>query len=199
MRLLSLFCLSGCCKLSLPPASLSPLVLCPHSLPFLPCPYSPSLSFSPHLPLLQSPLMATCLSIIDILTGLTSRPPVAPLFLQPALLHQNPHETHSHIHRCTSLCECVRQKLWSVYWVVCVVCGVCVQVSETERERLSESPHTARGEFLYLDPYKRLFPASNCAYTRLSNTLQCLYSSVTLCGQSCASACTAAFKLVLIS
>jgi len=91
-------------------------------------------SFSPHLPLFQSLLMATCLSIIDILTGLTTRPPVAPLsFSLPYLnraLTRHPHtHTHTHTHtcRCTSLCKCVRQKLWKLC--------VCVCSSQWDRKR----------------------------------------------------------------
>lgn len=141
----------------------------------------PSLALSLHISL----LMATCWSIIDILTGLASRPPVAPLFLQPVLLHQSPHETHTHTlmrkFRCMWDKSCDNPECLLRYVCVCV----CVQVSETEIERLSESPHTARGRPLYLDPYKRLFPASDCEYTRLKQyiSLSAVQSLTTqLCG-----------------
>lgn len=98
-------------------------------------------------------------------------PPCCPTFLQPALLHQSPHETHTH----TNVQVCVRDKscdnLECLLRGVCLCARVCVQASQTETGRLSESPQAARAEFLYLGPYKRLFPASNCAYTSLSNTL----------------------------
>lgn len=75
---------------------------------------------------------------------------------------------------------------------------MCVQASETETGRLSESPQAARAEFLYLGPYKRLFPASNCAYTSLTLFSQvfhlrpsqlCGAVSVCLVGQ-CAHTCS---------
>lgn len=113
---------------SCPLSSLFPLSLMSSLNPF-------SLPLSPHLPLPQSLLMATCLSIIDILTGLASRPR-RPTFIQPGLLHQSPHETLTHTYIDAQVC--VRQKL-----CLCVFARVCVEVGETERERLSERPHTA--------------------------------------------------------
>lgn len=69
-------------------------------------PLSQVLSLSPHP--LQSLLMATCLSIIDILTGLTSRPHAAPLsssmpYFAGALMRHTHPQTHKLAH--VSVCE----------------------------------------------------------------------------------------------
>lgn len=133
-------------------------------------PFSQVLYFSPWLLLLHSLLMVTCLSIIDILTGLTSRPPVAPLSSSlPYFTRVLMRHTHTNVQVCVWDKSC--DNLECLLRGVCLRARVCVQASQTETGRLSESPQAARAEFLYLGPYKRLFPASNCAYTSLSNTL----------------------------
>lgn len=58
----------------------------------------------------------------------------------------------------------------------------CVSVYLTQwdikRQTKWASTHTERRESLYLDPYKCLFPAFNCADTRFNNTLQTFRHSV---------------------
>lgn len=103
MHLLSLFCLTvAVFLLPLFPPSFT-LSSCPLSSLFNLSPRSSlSLSLFPHLSLLQTLLMATCLSIIDILTGLASRPPVAPLSSSlPYFTGALTRHTHTYTHKCT--------------------------------------------------------------------------------------------------
>ena len=88
--------------------------------------------------------------------------------------------THS---RCTSLCETkVVLVLIEVCVCVCVcVCVVCVCSSRWDRKRETKWAST-HSEFLYLDPYKRMFPASNCASTGLSKAQQSLRHSIASSG-----------------
>lgn len=56
--------------------------------------------------------------------------------------------------------------------------SVCIWVSQTQSERLRESPSTEKEYFLYLEPYKSMFPASSCIYAGFSNTVKTFRHSV---------------------
>ena len=141
--LLSLFCPSDCLYLCFTLSS------CPLSSLFTLSPRS-SIPPSTHLPLPQSLLMATCLSIIDILTGLASRPPVAPLssslpyFTRALTRHTLSHtHTHTHTHIDAQVCVWVWDK--SCDNPECLLSYVCVfEPLRQKRETKWESTHSKR-------------------------------------------------------
>lgn len=102
------------------------LVLCWNSLPFLPGPLFLSMTPSPSLPPDGNMFIHYWYS-----DWAHFPPPCRPTFLQPALLHQSPHETHTHtnVQVCVwdkscdnlecllrGLCACARARVCSSQW-----------------------------------------------------------------------------------
>lgn len=143
--LLSLFCPSACLYLSLPlfpPASLSPLVLCPHSLPFTPGP----LSLPPHISLSLSPSWWQRVYLL-LIFWLGSLPaPLSPHFSSSLPYFTRGLTRHAHTHTHIDAQVCVR--VWdekvvitlSVYWDTCV----CSSHWDRKRETKWESTHSKR-------------------------------------------------------